>query len=53
MEYKYNSIVPLRVKGRMLNRNDVIELTDDELKELPYWRFKKLKKREPKTEGGR
>ena len=50
MEYKYISCVPLRVKGKVLNKGDVIELTEDELKSLPYWRFEKLRKREVKSE---
>ncbi len=49
MKYKYTSNVPLAVKGKMLKRGDVIELKEEELKNLPYWRFKKLEK----EKGGR
>jgi len=49
MKYKYNSIVPLVVKGKVLNRGDVIELKEEELKSLPYWRFQKVEK----EKGGR
>ena len=48
MEYKYDSAVPLSFKGKIIQRNDIVELTEEELNKLPKWRFKEVKRRSKK-----